>query len=124
MVELIIVVAIVGVIVVIAVPQYRLFVERSRAREAISMLQTVKSAERVYKLEYTEYIGSVNYLVAVDEPSLKWWNFSIPSRTQTSVTVRATRTSADAGDTSHYIELEWDDSSGESWSGTHPGSPK
>ncbi|MFH1790880.1 MAG: type IV pilin protein [Candidatus Omnitrophota bacterium] len=123
-VEIVMVAFVIGIVAVIAVPQYRKFVERSRAAEAVSMLNTIRSAQRVYKLEYNQYMSSVNYLVHIKKPTLKWWDFEIENATGSSMTAKAKRTSADGGDEDEYIELEWNDSSGATWSGTHPGTPK
>lgn len=55
LIELLVVVLIIGILAAIALPQYMKAVEKSRASEAIGLIQTVARAEKLYKLSNNLY---------------------------------------------------------------------
>ena len=128
MLELLMVVIIIGVLATLAVPQYMGFVEKARATEAVSSMSALRTAQNLYKLENGEYSGNINKL-AIEVPtsgSLTYWNYNISGASDTGFSITATRTSkkAGAGTEGQTIVLNWNDKSGESWSGEHAGVPR
>ena len=67
LIELLVVVLIIGILAAVAVPQYQKAVERSRSREAISLLQSVYQAAKTYELSSGEWPDSFDEL-AVEIP--------------------------------------------------------
>jgi prepilin-type N-terminal cleavage/methylation domain-containing protein len=55
LVELVVVVAIIGVLVAISAPQYQRAIEQSRANIAVANLRAIWAAQRLYWLEYQVY---------------------------------------------------------------------
>ena len=55
LIELLVVVLIIGILAAIALPQYQKAVERSRAQEAITLLNRVGNAAQAYYLEHGSY---------------------------------------------------------------------
>ena len=54
LVELLVVILIIGILAAIAVPQYQLAIEKSRASEAFILLKAIKQAEDIYFLSNPE----------------------------------------------------------------------
>lgn len=64
LIELIIVVAILGILAALAVPSYMMHLKRTRESEATNTLGHIREAQRVYQTEYDVY--------APDLSTLKW----------------------------------------------------
>lgn len=82
-VELLIVVAIVGILATIAVYAYRRYVAQARKSEVFSMIAAIKSSEEAYKAESSQYLsttttGEADFYPVLgsggDEPTPKSWN--------------------------------------------------
>lgn len=75
LIELLVVVLIIGILAAIAVPQYKLAVEKSRATEALSIIKTLTQAQKVYFLANGSY-ASINEL-DVDVPVSQYFDFTV-----------------------------------------------
>lgn len=66
-IELIFVLVVIGVLAGLAIPRFSHTIEKSRTAEAINILQTLRDAQEVYKLEnngvYTATIGSLDVTI-------------------------------------------------------------
>ena len=56
-IELIFVIIVIGVLAGLAVPRFTHTIEKSRTAEAINILQTLREAQEVYKLENGVYLS-------------------------------------------------------------------
>ena len=124
--ELLIVILIIGVLATLAVPRYINFIERSRAAEAVQVLNAIKSAQLAYRLEHGTFAGTLPDL-DVEVPSGNgYWVYDLVSGTPASYYATATRTAKDAAPEfiGKYIELFYDNVSGVYWCGDHVGRPR
>jgi prepilin-type N-terminal cleavage/methylation domain-containing protein len=55
LIEMLITIAVMGVIVAIALPQYSKYVAKSRQQDAKAQLMAVQQAQEIYKLQYGTY---------------------------------------------------------------------
>ena len=67
LIELLVVVLIFGILAAVALPQYQLAVEKSRATEAINALSVLRKAEEVYFMENGTYTALENLDIQVPE---------------------------------------------------------
>ncbi|RME24259.1 MAG: prepilin-type N-terminal cleavage/methylation domain-containing protein [Deltaproteobacteria bacterium] len=59
--ELMIVVAVIGILAAVAVPVLRGYIQRSKASEAFTVLQGIREREEAYFAEFKAYSPSINY---------------------------------------------------------------
>lgn len=59
--ELIITVAIIGILAAVAIPVYTLYTMRSKASEAFTILQGIRDREEAYFTEYRAYTADIGY---------------------------------------------------------------
>jgi type II secretory pathway pseudopilin PulG len=106
LIELMVVVAILGVLVASAAPSFRRSIEQSRADVAVANLRTVWTAQRVYWLEHRKFTDDWNDLATneLETPSMslidpaimsesnKYYEYSISANAEgTAFTATATR---------------------------------
>ncbi len=75
LIELIVVIVVIGILTGLAIPRFIHTVEKSRIAEAINILETLRNAQEVYKLENGVYTAVLTNL-DVTIPASK--NFSVP----------------------------------------------
>lgn len=96
LVELVVVLAIIGILVAAAVPLYLGARKKAYKAEADNALQEIKSLEWAYYQENNAFTDSFSTL-GFRPPASKFWSYSIPTATSSSVTVVATGQSAPLG---------------------------
>ncbi len=62
LIELLVVVLIIGILAAIALPQYRLAVEKAHVAQVVSALRAIERAQEAYYLENNEYSSSMSNL--------------------------------------------------------------
>ena len=68
LIELVIVVAIIGILVAIALPQYQNYQLRTKVAEALVMVERVKSAIEVYHQEHGRWPAAIGGLLSFFSP--------------------------------------------------------
>ena len=100
LVELLIVVAIIGILAAVAVPAYFNHILRTRQAEAYHNLLDLKAAQEMYYSMYNEYAGPYTYaqfvsgntltgLLSFSNSDTKYYRYLIPSASGTAFTARA-----------------------------------
>ena len=80
LIEVLIVVAIFGILAAVAIIAYRSYVAKARKSEVFSMIAAIKSAQEAYKAERSHYVSTgtseQDYYpqLGSNEPTLKVWN--------------------------------------------------
>jgi len=99
--ELMIVVAIIGIIATIALPSYQDFVLKSRRSEAhsgLAKMQLQQEAHRMVNTTYTSSFGSGSN--DVNEPTSDYYTFTMSGGSASAYTLKATAKSTQTADTS------------------------
>lgn len=81
LIELLVVVLIIGILAAVALPQYNKAVEKTRATQAFTLLQSVFQAQEAYKMANGNYATKFEEL-SIDIP----WTGTTKYRTTTSIT--------------------------------------
>ena len=71
LIELLVVVLIIGILAAVAVPQYRLAVEKSRLATLLSLVKPISNAQEIYYLEHGTYTADLGNLSIEVPPDIK-----------------------------------------------------
>lgn len=71
MLELLVVVIIIGLLAILAIPRFEQAVEEAKIKEAITVLKSIRGAEKVFKAERGNYVGVNINGTAIDKNN--WW---------------------------------------------------
>lgn len=91
--ELLIVVIILGILATLALPMLVKTIEKAKVGEAISNLNLIRTGQKIYFLEYSTFISSLDSL-NIENPndaSSSYFDYSIPSADSSDFTGRAQR---------------------------------
>ncbi|MBW2039899.1 MAG: prepilin-type N-terminal cleavage/methylation domain-containing protein [Deltaproteobacteria bacterium] len=118
--ELMIVVAIVGILAAVAIPAYDGYVTRSRRSNAFTALETVRAAQEMYRAEHGFYAGGLNPHLAGCGPNMAGDNYTISlTRTDnTHYTATSTPQNKQTGD--FYFQIDQDGTQWYDADGTPP----
>jgi prepilin-type N-terminal cleavage/methylation domain-containing protein len=89
--ELLIALAIMGILAVLAVPSYTKYVVKSRQADAKTQLVAVRQAQEIYRLQYAGYTPDTS-LLSGWQGTVGKYAFSIPSCTSSNFTAKASWT--------------------------------
>ncbi len=89
LIELMIVVAIIGILAAVAIPQYQNFTKKSKASEAKVILDGIITAEAAYFAESDTFAGDLTTLGSPDSPRKYYTYNADPTGPNTSVIVTA-----------------------------------
>jgi len=109
LIEVMIVVAIVGMLAAIAIPAYDNYITRSRRSDAFTALETVRAAQEMYRAERGFYSGAIGSLsgcstgMAGDNYTIENLNRGNPP---TTYTIEATAKNKQTGDYSFRIDQD------------------
>jgi len=91
LIEVMIVVAIVGILAAIALPNYSYYVQRSKIIEATTSLSDARQRTEQLFLDTRTYAGNCTTAIAAVQPGLKTFTLSCnPAETASTYTIRAT----------------------------------
>lgn len=89
LIELLITIAVMGIIVMIALPQYSKYVAKSRQQDAKAQLMAVRQAQEIYKVQYGTYTTATANLSGWKGTSGKY-TFAVTAATATTFSASAT----------------------------------
>ena len=108
LIELMIVLAIIGIILAIAVPSFREQIAKSRRSEAMSALQDMQLKQESYRSTRPTYATQAQYVATFGGlPGSDYYTFTIPASTATSYTLTATPAGGQAGDRCGNLSLQY-----------------
>jgi type IV pilus assembly protein PilE len=93
LIELVVVLAILGILIALAVPRYLGARKSALVAEGDNALQEIKTLAWAYYQQYATFAGlSAGFpsVIGFQSPGTSCWSFSIPGSTSTLVTLRAT----------------------------------
>ena len=90
LIELVVVVAIIGILAAFAVAQYSRVVERGRLGEVLNEVAAIKTAQQRYMMKYNNFSSNSSDL-DVAPPSMKFFGTLTLTGTSTAFTVSVTR---------------------------------
>jgi len=96
LIELMVTVAIVGIISAIAYPSYRDYVVRTNRTGAANVLVQLANKQEQYRLDKREYASTVTDLVSVPDNVSRNYTFTLDNVSATTFTATATATGAQA----------------------------
>ena len=76
LIELLVVVLIIGILAAVALPQYTLAVEKSRAAEPMAVLRSVRDAQEIYYMANGMYAEDLEDLDVKVPSDSKYWNYT------------------------------------------------
>lgn len=82
LIELMIVIAIIGILAAVAIPSYQNYTKRAKASEAKILLDAIRTNEETYKAEYNVYTTS-NTLLGDPSSNKKYYTYAIAASTTT-----------------------------------------
>jgi type IV pilus assembly protein PilE len=123
LIEVMVVVAIVGMLAAIAIPAYNNYVTRSRRSDAFTALETVRAAQEMYRAEKGFYASSfTGNVLAGCSTNMAGDNYTISVNrpTTTTFTVTATPQNKQASANDFYFQIDQNgtqaySSDGSSW---------
>ncbi len=89
LIELLITIAVMGIIVMVALPQYSKYVAKSRQQDAKAQLMAVRQAQEIYKVQYGGYTTATANLSGWKSASGRY-TFAVTAATATAFSASAT----------------------------------
>ena len=107
LIEVMVVVAIVGMLAAIAVPAYNDYITRSRRSDAFTALETVRAAQEMYRAERGFYAGALGNLAGCGEDMAGGnYTVSVARTTNTAYTATADSQDKQSGDFDFRIDQD------------------
>jgi type IV pilus assembly protein PilE len=122
LIEVMVVVAIVGLLAAIAIPAYDNYITRSRRSDAFTALETVRAAQEMYRAEKGLYVDATGFaanLLAGCSSTMAGSNYTIAVASITSTTFTAQATPTTTGKQAKDYSFQIDQNGIESY---HPAS--
>lgn len=99
LIELMITVAVIGILAAIAIPSYQSYVREARRSEGTSGLLEMQSLQERWRLNNTTYGTAVNLATVGALPTSTYYGFAVTANTATAFTLTATAQSSQTSDT-------------------------
>ncbi|MBI5185978.1 MAG: prepilin-type N-terminal cleavage/methylation domain-containing protein [Nitrospinae bacterium] len=90
LIELMIVIAIIGILAAVAIPSYQNYTKRAKASEAKIMLDALRTNNETYRAEYNTYTSNQT-LLGNPTANKKYYSYSITPTSGTTFTATATK---------------------------------